>query len=160
MSLCSLITGSRTLQSSMYLEMMYWTYWITHSISVLCISHYQTTVQVFLSTLKQISFIKPDVGGKWNITNLGAILLAMDLERFKTFTCTKGCAFLLRMMARTRLQLSHTELMVSEVMPLVLKDWLGILMICYLKTSILVRHSERLIHSFLNWRYVSWLLMR
>ncbi len=43
--------------------------------------------------LEADQFIKPDVGGKWNITNLGAILLAMDLERFKPSLARKAVRF-------------------------------------------------------------------
>ncbi len=43
--------------------------------------------------LEADQLIQPDVGGKWNITNLGAILLAMDLERFDPSLARKAVRF-------------------------------------------------------------------
>src|SRR5690606_37683377 len=37
--------------------------------------------------------ITPDVGGRWNITNLGAILFAQDLTAFDTSLARKGVRF-------------------------------------------------------------------
>lgn len=44
--------------------------------------------------LEADQLIKPDVGGKWNITNLGAILLAEDLMRFEPSLARKAVRFI------------------------------------------------------------------
>ncbi len=43
--------------------------------------------------LEADQLIKPDVGGKWNITNLGVILFAVDLERFDPSLARKAVRF-------------------------------------------------------------------
>lgn len=46
-----------------------------------------------LSTLEQDRLIWPDVGGKWNISNLGAILFAKDLRDFEPSLARKAIRF-------------------------------------------------------------------
>ena len=46
-----------------------------------------------LSALEQDRLISPDVGGKWNISNLGAILLAKDLRDFEPNLARKAIRF-------------------------------------------------------------------
>jgi len=46
-----------------------------------------------LDRLENENLIMPDIGGRWNITNLGAILLANDLDDFNTRLSRKGVRF-------------------------------------------------------------------
>ena len=46
-----------------------------------------------LSVLEQHRLISPDAGGKWNISNLGAILLAKDLRDFEPNLARKAIRF-------------------------------------------------------------------
>ena len=51
------------------------------------------SVQHTLSTLESDQLIAPDAGGKWNICNLGAILLAKDLRDFQPSLARKAVRF-------------------------------------------------------------------
>lgn len=46
-----------------------------------------------LERLEAERFITPDVGGRWNITNLGAVLFATDFARFDEAIARKGVRF-------------------------------------------------------------------
>ena len=50
-------------------------------------------VERTLSALEQDRLISPDVGGKWNVSNLGAILLAKDLRDFEPRLARKAIRF-------------------------------------------------------------------
>ena len=63
-------------------------------------SYFRLTAQVLPDNRKGIFerlesdwLIAKDVGGRWNITNLGAILFAMDLEKFDPALSRKGVRF-------------------------------------------------------------------
>lgn len=49
--------------------------------------------EVVLQKLASDGLVSPDVGGRWNITNLGAILFARDLSAFGTSVGRKGLRF-------------------------------------------------------------------
>ena len=51
------------------------------------------SVKRILSALEQDRLISPDVGGKWNISNLGAILFAKDLRDFEPGLARKAIRF-------------------------------------------------------------------
>lgn len=51
------------------------------------------SVERTLSALERDRLISPDVGGKWNISNLGAILLAKDLRDFEPSLARKAVRF-------------------------------------------------------------------
>ena len=48
-----------------------------------------------LSALEQDRLISPDVGGKWNVSNLGAILLANDLRDFEPSLARRAIRFVI-----------------------------------------------------------------
>lgn len=49
--------------------------------------------QAILERLEAERFIVPDVGGRWNITNLGALLFAVDLTKFDEAISRKAVRF-------------------------------------------------------------------
>lgn len=51
------------------------------------------TKSTILARLKADRLINPDVGNKWNITNLGAILFAFDLGKFDSHLARKAVRF-------------------------------------------------------------------
>ncbi|OOY23141.1 transcriptional regulator [Thioclava sediminum] len=52
-----------------------------------------TNDEAILSKLQSDKLIQADVGGRWNILNLGAILFASDLDEFETSLARKGVRF-------------------------------------------------------------------